>query len=96
MNGYFAPTIAARVALSGIHAAVAVTPAVAPALRRPVAYYLLVTACNVTGAAAARAVGCTKQNIAKHVARVERARDDARLDAALDQLQAMLTGEVRT
>jgi|GEM_PF-1867190 hypothetical protein len=53
--------------------------------------YLLVVCCNVPGALAARAYGCSKQNVSKALRAVEDRRDDPQYDAELARLEAMLT-----
>lgn len=91
MTLFTAMDAAARVALAGIHLACRAQPGLTPEQHWPAALYLLVTECNVTGASAGRAAGCSKQNIAKHVRRIEEARTCAALDAALATLADALT-----
>lgn len=83
---------AARIALAGIDMAVEAAGVSPPRARRPAALYLLVTGCNVPGAIAARAAGCTKQNVSKLLGRVESLRDDAEFDARLTALERRLFG----
>lgn len=59
-----------------------------PERRQSVALYLLVVVANVPGATAARAAGCTKQNVSKLLRRVQDRRDDPAFDAALSRLEA--------
>lgn len=61
-------------------------------LRRPAALYLLVVGCNLPGATVAQAVGCTKQNVSKHLKRIEDAREDAAFDAKLADIETRLFG----
>lgn len=82
---------AAQIAAVGIDAALASSD-LAKDLRRPAALYLLVVGCNLPGATVAQAVGCTKQNVSKHLKRVEDAREDPAFDAALGQIEARLFG----
>ncbi len=53
--------------------------------------YLLVMCCNVPGALAARAYGCSKQNVSKAMGAVENRRDDPDYDAELARLEAIFT-----
>jgi hypothetical protein len=53
--------------------------------------YLLVTCCNVPGALAARAYGCSKQNISKAMRAVEWRREDPQFDAELARLEAIFS-----
>lgn len=55
--------------------------------QNPVALYLLVVVCNVPGAVAARAAGCSKQNVSKILRGVEARRDDAAFDRQLAELE---------
>lgn len=55
------------------------------------ALYLLVVCCNVPGALAARAYGCSKQNISKALRAVEDRRDDPDYDAELARLEAIFS-----
>lgn len=82
---------AARVAAIGISGAIEAA-GLAAELRRSALFYLLVTGCNLPGATAAAIVGCTKQNVSKHLARIEAAREDPRTDAALDRIEQTLFG----
>lgn len=83
---------AARLALRGLSAA-AVLHGV-PAPERPgVAAYLLATIGNVPGAVAARAAGCSRQNISKMLRRVEARRDDPAFDALLSRIEAALEAD---
>lgn len=54
------------------------------------ALYLLVTCCNVPGALAGRAYGCSKQNVSKALRAVEDRREDPEYDAELARLEAIL------
>lgn len=67
----------AQLAAIGVKALVDQAP-IDEELRRPVSLYLLVTACNLPGATVAIVAGCSKQNISKMVARVERLREGDR------------------
>lgn len=51
------------------------------------AQYLLVTCCNVGGATAGKAYGCSKQNISKNLRAVEDRREDPEYDAELSRLE---------
>lgn len=82
---------AARVAAIGITGAVEAA-GLAAELRRPAVLYLLVTGCNLPGATVASIAGCTKQNVSKHLARLEAAREDPRIDAALERIEQKLFG----
>lgn len=82
---------AARVAAIGVRAAVEAAD-LAPERRGPAVLYLLTTGCNLPGAIAAAALGCTKQNVSKQLGRVETLRDDPAFDAALARLEAQLFG----
>lgn len=55
------------------------------------ALYLLVVCCNVPGALAARAYGCSKQNISKALRAVEDRREDPDYDAELARLEAIFS-----
>lgn len=59
--------------------------------RNTSALYLLVTCCNVPGALAARAYGCSKQNISKALRAVEDRREDPPYDAELARLEAIFS-----
>lgn len=80
----------ALVAYRGIRAAVAAALPGRPP--HPLALYLLVNLCDVPAATAARAVGCTKQNVSKIVARIEDLREDAAFDRTLAGLERELVG----
>lgn len=80
-------------ALRSIRFAVAQMPEL-QARRQAVEIYLLVTACNVRQATAAALCGCTKQNISKHLRRVEKAREDPAFDAALTKIETVMTGDL--
>jgi hypothetical protein len=81
---------AASIAWRGIASLVA---AELPAERRRAsALYLLVIACNVPGATAARIAGCSKQNISKMIARVEQLREDPDYDRQLARIEERLAG----
>lgn len=80
---------AAAIAFRGIAAVAAELPA---DRRRAGALYLLVIACNVPGATAARVAGCSKQNVSKAIARIEALRDDPAFDAELMRLEERLAG----
>lgn len=82
---------AARVAAVGVRAAVEAA-GLSPERRRPAVIYLLTTGCNLQGAVVAAAMGCTKQNVSKQIARVEMLRDDPEFDAALSRLEEQLFG----
>jgi hypothetical protein len=56
------------------------------------AQYLLVTCCNVPGALAGRAHGCTKQAISKALRAVEDRRDDPQYNAELTRLERIFEG----
>lgn len=84
---------AATMALRGVQLAVA--SAGIPQPHRPYAeLYLLVTSCNVGGALAAEAAGCSKQNVSKACRAIEDRRDDPALDGPLSRLERQLMGEV--
>lgn len=84
---------AARAALNGIRAAVAAS-GLPSEERRAVEIYLLVTACNLPGAIAAEACGCTKQNVSKLLRAVEQRRDRPDYEARLAGLEAVIMGEM--
>ncbi|MGZ5905149.1 MAG: hypothetical protein ACXWKQ_07360 [Reyranella sp.] len=84
---------AAIIAFRGIVAAVA-NSGLEPERQKTAAVYLLVTGGNLQGAAAARILGCTKQNVSKLLRQVENRRDDPPFDAVLSRLEAQLFGEV--
>lgn len=84
---------AARAALTGIRAAV-VTSGFDDDDRRAVEIYLLVTACNLPGAIAADAAGCSKQNVSKLLRAVEDRRERPDYEIRLGRLEAMIVGEV--
>jgi len=52
--------------------------------------YLTVTSCNVRQGTLARMLGRHRRRILDDVRRIEDARDDAKVDALLDRLEAML------
>lgn len=79
-------------ALKGIVLAVGAS-ALDPGRRRSAVLYLLVTCGNVPGALAARAAGCTKQNVSKLLRKVEERREDAAFDAELSRLETAFFGE---
>jgi hypothetical protein len=83
---------AARVALKGIQIAVAAS-GLPPDRQTTAAFYLLVTACNISSATVAEAYGCTRQNISKALRGVEDRRDDPAFGAAIDKLEAQIMGE---
>lgn len=78
---------AGRIALRGLEAAIAVS-GVPAEHRDTVGVYLLVTVCNVPGAVAAEALGCSRQNVSQVLGRVEDRREDPQFDAALTRLEA--------
>lgn len=82
---------AGAAALKAIRFAVSKMPELKPR-GRAVEMYLLVTACNVNQSDAAALFGCSKQNISKHLKRVEKARDDRDFDRALARIEAVMTG----
>lgn len=82
---------AGHIAAVGVNAVVEAS-GLAADLRRPVALYLLTVGCNLPGATVAAIVGCTKQNVSKHLRRVEDAREDAAFDQALERLERQLFG----
>lgn len=82
---------AAQVAAFGIRAAVQAAGFKA-AFVGPVTIYLLVCGCNLPGAVVARVVGCTKQNVSKHRARIEGLRDEPGFDAQLSRLEEQIFG----
>ena len=84
---------AAQIAAIGVDAVLAASD-LDQDLRRPVALYLLVVGCNLPGATVAQVVGCTKQNVSKHLKRVEDARENAAFDAQLEQIETRLFGEL--
>lgn len=65
-----------------------------PEAQRTAAYYLLVVGCDVPGALAAKAAGCSKQNISKALRAVEDRRAGAVFDAEMTALERQLFGEV--
>lgn len=77
---------AARTALLGIHAAAA-WAGVPPEHQQTTALYLLVTRCNLPGAVAAEALGCSRQNVSQVLRRVEDRRDDPDFNRVLEQLE---------
>lgn len=79
-------------ALRSIRLAVAAIPELQPR-QKAVEIYLLVTGCNLNQTDAATLCGCTKQNISKHLRRVEKAREDMAFDRALARIEAVMTGE---
>lgn len=84
---------AARIALRGIEAAVALS-GIPPERQTTAAFYLLVMVGNVPAAIVAEAAGCTRQNISKALGKVEDRRDeDHFFGAAMDRLEAKLMGE---
>lgn len=64
-----------------------------PERQKTTAIYLLVTGFNVPGAAAAAALGCSKQNVSKLLRKVEDRREDAAFDAVLSRLEREVFGE---
>ncbi len=82
---------AAQIAAIGVDAVLA-TSDIDRDLRRPVAFYLLVVGCNLPGSTVAQVAGCTKQNVSKHLKRVEDARENAAFDAQLEQIETRLFG----
>lgn len=85
---------AGRIALVGISAAIAAIPGFPPERRETTALYLLVTYCNLTGAVAAEALGCSRQNVSQVLGRVEDRRDDPQFNVALEQLEAQFMERV--
>lgn len=83
---------AAAVAAIGVKAVVAGS-SLSQDLRRPVALYLLVTGCNLPGATVAAISGCTKQNVSKHLRRVQDAREQIDIDRQISALERTLFGE---
>ncbi|TPW33228.1 hypothetical protein FJU08_01295 [Martelella alba] len=83
---------AAVTALKAIRIAVAASPLLSRR-QQVVETYLLVTVCNVTGATAASALGCTKQNVSKHQRTVERLRENTAFDQALSEIETAMLGE---
>ncbi len=84
---------AARVALRGISAALA-TSRIPAEQQTTAAFYLLVTACNVTAALAAEAAGCSRQNVSKSLGKVEDRREaDMVFGAEIDRIEAAVMGE---
>lgn len=79
----------ARIALAGIRGAVAAA-GLPENLRHRAAIYLLVTGCNVPGAAAGRAVGASKQYINKVLRQVEDRREEPDCDRRLAELERLL------
>lgn len=82
---------AAAVAAIGVNAVVDSSD-LAEDLRRPVTLYLLVMGCNLPGATVAAIAGCSKQNVSKHLRRIESARSDMKFDQALERLETKLFG----
>lgn len=77
--------------LAAIKAMVA-SSSIAPERHVTTAQYLLVTCCNVPGALAGRAHGCSKQAISKALRAVEDRRDDPQFDAELSRLERIFEG----
>lgn len=84
---------ASLVAMQGIRLAVE-TSDIAPERHVTATLYLLVTGCNIPGAVAALAAGCSKQNVSKILGRVEDRREDPAFDAALGKLERRMFGEL--
>lgn len=82
---------AAQVAAIGVNIVVAHS-GLAENLHRPVALYLLVNGCNLQGATVAKIAGCSKQNVSKHLRRVEDLREQPKFDRALTALETQLFG----
>lgn len=79
----------ARTAYLSISSAVRLA-GVAETQIKSLALYLLVTGCNVPGAVAAAAAGCTKQNVSKQIRKIEDRRDDGEFDRTVSQLEMSL------
>ena len=62
-------------------------------MRLPVQLYLLVNGCNLPGATVASIAGCTRQNVSKHIARVEDLRDQPSFERVLTSIETRLFGE---
>lgn len=77
--------------LTAVRAMVAAS-AIPPERHVTTAQYLLVVCCNVPGALAGRAYGCSKQAISKALRTVEDRRDDPHYDAELTRLERLIEG----
>lgn len=77
--------------LRAIRAMVAAS-AIPPERHATTVQYLIVTCCNLPGALAGRAYGCSKQAISKALRAVEDRRDDPQYDAELTRLERFFEG----
>lgn len=56
--------------------------------RKKLTFYFLHMSCGISQPMIGAINGCTKQNVSKHIAEIERRRDaDARLDALVDAIE---------